>query len=124
MLRNTIGPIFRKPSSFCRENEIFENKTKTQKLGPVLNTKRANIGPILTLQHIERERARERYQERERETERNKRKHTRDMCTCNCKFQKEHNKLRCKRAKRVEERERDGLAEDRKMGIAYQDIYI
>ena len=56
MLRNIIGPIltyknlfflgccfacffFQKSSSFCRENEICEDKKnqKTKKLGPVVN---------------------------------------------------------------------------------------
>ena len=53
MLRNIIGPVltyknvflfvvfllvFQKSSSFCRENEIFENKKqKNKKLGPVFN---------------------------------------------------------------------------------------
>ena len=51
MVRNIIGPIlnlqnvffvvvllvFQKSSSFCRENEIFENKSKKTKNGPVFN---------------------------------------------------------------------------------------
>ena len=66
MLRNIIGPlfnfktcvfllffglVFQKSSSFCWENEIFENK-KTKKLDHFLTLKRAKIGPFLTLQHI------------------------------------------------------------------------
>ena len=58
MLRNIIGPlfnfkncvffccffwlVFQKYSSFCRENEIFENKKTTKKKsGPLFNFKKA-----------------------------------------------------------------------------------
>ena len=66
MLRNKIGPVlklelglflfiffffFETSSSSCRENEIFKNK-QNKKLGPVFNTKKAKIGPVLTLQHM------------------------------------------------------------------------
>ena len=65
MLRNIIGPVFnfrncvffllffwlvfQKSSSFCRENEIFENKKKkkqTKKMDQFLTLKRANLGPV------------------------------------------------------------------------------
>ena len=63
MLRNIIGPVFnfrncvffvvfwlvfQKSSSFCRENEIVENKNlkKTKKLDQFLTLKRAKIGPV------------------------------------------------------------------------------
>ena len=63
MLRNIIGPVFllikmcfsgcfllvfQKSSSFCRENEIFENKKqkKTKKLGQFLTYKKGNLGPV------------------------------------------------------------------------------
>ena len=48
--------FFQKSSSFCRENEIFENKKQKSKtnLDHFLTYKKANLGPafILTLQHI------------------------------------------------------------------------
>ena len=64
MLRNIIGPVFdfrncvffccffwlvfQKSSSFCRENEIFENENlkKQKKLDQFLTLKRAKIGPV------------------------------------------------------------------------------
>ena len=71
MLRNKIGPVFNarnvvffvlffffffeKSSSFCRENEIFENKKnkKNKRIGPVFNTrKKQTLDQFLTLQHI------------------------------------------------------------------------
>ena len=46
--------FFEKSSSFCRENEIFKNKKnkETKEIDQFFNTKKAKIGPILTLQHI------------------------------------------------------------------------
>ena len=46
--------FFQKSSSFCRENEIFENKKakKTKKLDQFLTYKKGNLGPALILQHI------------------------------------------------------------------------
>ena len=38
--------VFQKSSSFCRENEIFENKKKQKKNDHFLTLKRANIGPL------------------------------------------------------------------------------
>ena len=63
MLRNIIGPlfnfkncvffccffwlVFQKYSSFCRENEIFENKKTTKKkVDHFLTLKRPKIGPL------------------------------------------------------------------------------
>ena len=39
---------FQKSSSFCRENEIFENKNqnKTKKLDQFLTYKKGNLGPV------------------------------------------------------------------------------
>ena len=63
MLRNIIGPVFnfrncvlccclfwlvfQTSSSFCRENEIFENKKiNNKKMDQFLTLKRANLGPM------------------------------------------------------------------------------
>ena len=68
MLRNIIGPIFNTrigsfvvhflffeySSSFCRENEIFENKKQKHKnnLDQFLKLEKDNLDQFLTLQHI------------------------------------------------------------------------
>ena len=46
-----FSSFFEKSSSFCRENEIFKNKTK-EILDQFLTLEKAKIGPVLTLQHI------------------------------------------------------------------------
>ena len=39
--------VFQKSSSFCRENEIFENKNKkTKNLDQFLTYKEGNLGPV------------------------------------------------------------------------------
>ena len=40
--------VFQNSSSFCRENEIFENKkqNKTKKLDQFLTYKKGNLGPV------------------------------------------------------------------------------
>ena len=66
MLRNKLGPVFnivnfvfcccfclfcQKDSPLCRENKSFKNK-KQRTLGPIVISRRANIGPALTLQRM------------------------------------------------------------------------
>ena len=65
MLRNKLGPIFnivnfvfccfclfcQKDSPLCSENKSFKNK-KQRTLGPIVISRRANIGPALTLQRM------------------------------------------------------------------------
>ena len=66
MLRNKLGPVFyivnfvfcccfcsfcQKYSPLCRENKSFKNK-KQRTLGPIAISRRANIGPALTLQRM------------------------------------------------------------------------